>query len=342
MSPRVTILMPVFNGELFLREAIQSILDQHYQDFELLIFNDGSTDSSREIINSFADKKITVYHDVENRGYVSRLNHGISIAKGEYIARMDADDVSHPSRLKTQVEFMDEFAEFGICGTSIEIIDEAGLSLGNGQRYSEDEMLKIKLLADACFAHPTVMIRRSILVTNNLWYSENFAPAEDYKLWFDLSLKTKLANLSDILLKYRTHSQQITRTQKDIQKKVTDAIRRLVIQDFLGYTIKENNFVLHNSLFTNDYILSRSYVIDARQWLGYLIKHNQTNRRFNEELFNKYISEIWFSLCTHSYKLGLWILFVCCRSQFRLNSISTKNLLKFVAKAIIKFSPVSK
>ena len=342
LSPRVTVLMPVFNGGPFLREAIQSILDQNYQDFELLIFNDGSTDNSSVTINSFADKRITGYHYEKNIGYVSRLNYGISIAKGEYIARMDADDVSLPSRLKTQVEFMDAFSEVGICGTSIEIIDELGLSLGNGQRYIEDEMLRIKLLADACFAHPTVIIRKSILVTNNLWYNENFAPAEDYKLWFDVSLKSDLANLPEVLLKYRIHSQQITRRKREIQKKATDAIRKLVIQDFLGHTIEENDFVLHNTLFTNDYILSKSYVIEARQWLRDLIKHNQTGKQFDEKLFKKYIGETWFSLCTHSYKLGLWIVFVCFSSQFRLSSIPPRNVLKFVAKSVIKFSPITK
>jgi glycosyltransferase involved in cell wall biosynthesis len=342
VSPLVTVLMPVFNGQSFLKEAIQSILDQSYSHFELLIYNDGSTDQTQEIINSFEDKRIVRYNDRENSGYVCRLNHGFSVAKGKYIARMDADDVSFTHRLKMQVEFMEHFSEIGICGSHVEIIDLRGKSLGKSQHYTNDELLRIKLLADSCFAHPSVMIRKSVVDANNLRYDENFTPAEDYQLWYTLSLITKLANLPDILLKYRVHDTQITQRKKEIQKTAADAIRKKTIQDFLGCPVTEKNFDLHNTLFSNNFTPSISYVQDARNWLTFLISHNRVEKRFSEELFEKFVSEIWFSLCTHSYKLGAWIVFFYFNSGFQFSSISRQDLLKFVLKSVFRYSPFKK
>lgn len=342
VGPLVTVLMAVFNGDRFLGEAIQSILGQHYQNFELLIYNDGSTDRTMEIINSFSDKRIVSYHHQKNIGYVSHLNHGLSVAKGKYIARMDADDVSFPDRLKAQVEFLERFSDIGICGTYVGLIDEHGSSLGYGQHYTDDAMLRIKLLSDSCFAHPSVMMKKSVLDANCFRYDENYTPAEDYRLWCDLSLKTKLANLPDILLNYRIHAAQITKRKNDIQRGASDAIRKIMLQDFLERQIEERDFALHNTLFTQDFTISRSYVIDTRNWLAYLIKQNRIKKRFNEESLEKYIAEIWFSLCTHSCNLGLWIIFICFNSQFRLKSIPKLSLIKFAAKSIIRYSSLKK
>ena len=119
--PKVTVLMPVYNARFYLSKAISSIINQTFKDFEFLIFNDGSTDNSADIIYSYNDRRIRFFNSEQNFGYVYHLNYGIEIAKGEYIARMDADDISFPTRLEKQVAFMDKNPEVGVCGTWFKI-----------------------------------------------------------------------------------------------------------------------------------------------------------------------------------------------------------------------------
>jgi len=340
VGPLVSIILPVFNGELYLRDAIQSILDQTYENFELLIFNDGSTDGSLRIAESFADKRIRIYNDSQNRGYVAHLNYGLSNARGKYIARMDADDISNHERLRTQVEFMERFSEVGVCGTFVTLIDENGRLLGKGHHFVDDDMLRIRLLTDSCFAHPTVMFRKAIVEANNISYDQHYAPAEDYKLWFDLSLKTKLANIPNYLLKYRIHGSQITQKQRAVQSRASDAIRRMAIESFIAQPMENAAFTFHNSLFKKEFVTAKEYVINARSWLLSLIVHNRNVKHFNEELFERYLGETWFSLCTCSYKLGSWVIWTCFSAKLRLNSIPKGAIIRFLAKSILKYSPV--
>jgi len=339
VGPLVSIILPVFNGELYLRDAIQSILDQSYKNFELLIFNDGSTDSSQQMASSFSDERIRIYSENQNRGYVTHLNNGIAVARGKYIARMDADDISGRERLKTQVDFLESFPEVGICGTFVTLIDETGRVLGKGHHFVDDDMLRIRLLANSCFAHPSVMFRKAIVESNNMRYDHYYAPAEDYKLWFDLSLKTKLANIPIYLLKYRIHGSQVTQKQKDLQSRASDAIRRMAIESFFGHPINNDAFAFHNTLFKNDFLTTKEYVMNARKWLLSLIAHNRSVKLFNEELFERHIGETWFSLCTCSYRLGFWIIWTCFRTKLGLRSIPIGSIVRFLAKSVIKYSP---
>ncbi len=124
MNPKVTVLMPVYNAEKYLKTAIESILKQTFSDFELLIINDGSTDGSEEIIRSFNDKRIRLFNNEQNLGIIKTLNKGLNLAKGEYIIRMDADDISLPDRLELQVKYMEENPGIGISGTQARIFGD--------------------------------------------------------------------------------------------------------------------------------------------------------------------------------------------------------------------------
>ncbi len=161
--PKVSVLMPVYNGALFLRSAIESILNQSFVDLELLIIDDGSTDSSADIIHSFDDLRIRYIKNEENLGIVKSLNKGLTLARGIYIARMDADDISLPQRLQRQVDFLDANPETGICGSNAITID----SEGNRQRlwfYAEKpENVLISRTFVCPFLHPTIMARKEIL-----------------------------------------------------------------------------------------------------------------------------------------------------------------------------------
>src|SRR6185295_9135648 len=157
--PQVSVLMSVYNGEKYLKEAMESILNQSFSDFEFLIFNDSSTDSSREIILSYNDPRIVLIDNKKNIGLTKTLNKGISLAKGKYIARMDADDVCHPERLNEQVNYLDKNAEVAVCGTWVQFLNENEVV----KLPTKKNEIKTLLFCNSCLAHPSVMIRKSFL-----------------------------------------------------------------------------------------------------------------------------------------------------------------------------------
>lgn len=211
--PNISVILPAFNAQAYLREAIDSILNQTYTDFEFLIYNDGSTDSTKTIIDSYNDKRIKAFHSDENKGYVHWLNIGLKGAQGKYIARMDADDISLPERFQLQWDFMESHPEVGVCGGQVEII-------GSGELVKKpltDNEIRWWFFKGNPLAHPSVMIRKSVLDSSNIQYDSTLRPAEDYDMWWRLAMHTKLANLNDIILKYRYHSTQESTASADIQ-----------------------------------------------------------------------------------------------------------------------------
>ena len=209
-NPKITVLMPVYNAEKYLKEAIDSILGQTFSDFEFIIVNDGSTDSSREIILSYKDRRIRLIDNEYNMGLIKSLNKGLDYAKGKYIARMDADDVSLPERLKKQINFMERH-NIDFCGTEAYIIDERGRIIGSMKRARPDNELPANILSNSTWLyHPSMIIKREAIGGVNL-YSENYLHAEDFDLWSRLFLNNRKASvLPEKLLKYRRTPMQIT------------------------------------------------------------------------------------------------------------------------------------
>lgn len=217
--PLVSVVMPVYNGEQYLREAIDSILTQTYRNFELIIIDDGSTDRSAAIIEEYRqiDDRVLVQKHSKNQGVVSSLNRGIRLARGDYLARMDADDISFPDRLYEQCRFLDAHNDIGIVGTSAIIINERNKKIGFYPVYNDDFGIRWTLLFYPPFIHPTVMIRRKILLENDLFYSNSYEYIEDYELWTRLLLFTKGANLEKPLFYYRINPESVTSKNKNHQ-----------------------------------------------------------------------------------------------------------------------------
>ncbi len=211
-SPKVSVILPVYNGQDYLAEAIDSVLSQSFGDFELIIINDGSTDSSAEIFENLDDPRIRFFQQT-NKGLPATLNRAISLARGEYIARQDQDDVSFRHRFEQQIVFLDANPDVGIVGTSAEIW--VGNSLSNRflRHPTDDALLKFGLLFDNHFVHSSVMIRRAAFDYLG-GYSEDFLrqPPEDYELWSRIMKKYRVANLPDVLLKYREVEGSMSRT----------------------------------------------------------------------------------------------------------------------------------
>lgn len=234
--PKISVIMPVYNGEKYLREAIDSVLNQTFSDFEFIILNDASKDSTEEIIKSYKDDRIVYIKNEQNLGVAGTLNRGLGIAKGEYIARMDADDISLPERFQKQVNFMDKHKNTNVLGTSITIFGE---EIQNSVRHflSDPNKAKVELIFAPCTAHPTIFIRRNMLINNHIYYKKEYEGIEDYALLWDMSHLGDISSLEDNLFYYRCHKTQVTKTY------TSKAKERFF--DFLSYRMKNMGIELN-------------------------------------------------------------------------------------------------
>ena len=201
--PSVSVLMGVYNGERYLAQAIDSILGQSFTDFEFIIINDGSTDGTGEILHSYSDPRIRVVEQ-SNVGLTRSLNRGISLARGEYIARMDDDDVSMPERLAKQVGFLDAYPEVGVLGTACLIRDMIKGTEWVPPVLTSNEEIRHNLIKGNPLIHASVMMRRSLLETLG-GYDESYLFAQDYALWMRLAPHTIMRNLPEALIVHREH-----------------------------------------------------------------------------------------------------------------------------------------
>ncbi|MGM9600097.1 MAG: glycosyltransferase family 2 protein [Faecousia sp.] len=235
--PKVSVVMPAYNAEKYIGEAIDSILNQTFTDFEFVIINDGSTDRTKEIILSYSDPRIVYLENDTNSGIVVTLNKGLDYATGEYIARMDADDISVNTRFQKQVDYLDIHPNIGVLGTGLKKFGD-GITESNRIFSANPYQLKAELVFSSCIAHPTVMMRRLVLEENQIRYQEEFAGAEDYLLWWQLAQKTNISALTDILHLYRIHNTQIT---QDKGEKYKVLLKRLLEVRFADMQFHAND-----------------------------------------------------------------------------------------------------
>lgn len=229
-KPRVSVLLPVYNTkEEYLRAAIESILKQTYTNFELIILNDASTDENVEkVVKSYEDSRIRYEKNKYNLGISRSRNKLIDLAKGEYLAVMDHDDLSLPERLKKQVSFLDDHPEYGVVGCWPEILGREGMV---NQLPVEDCEIQETLTLMICICHPAVMIRKNLLEQTGIRYENEYTPAEDYQIFARLIGKTKFYNIPEVLFLYRSHE---TNTSKVYHEKIEDAaikIRNFIQRD---------------------------------------------------------------------------------------------------------------
>jgi glycosyltransferase involved in cell wall biosynthesis len=211
---KISVLMPVYNGATYLHEAVSSILAQNFANFEFLIIDDGSTDQSVAIIQSYSDQRIHLVRNEVHRGFIFSLNLGLELIQAEYMARMDCDDISLPERLQKQVAILDRHPEIGVCGTWFEYFMGRSLIM----RFPEkDADIKREFTLHNCIGHPTVMLRTEILKKHHLKYGSEFIHTEDYDLWAKLAPLTCFYNVPEVLYKYRIHEAQISQIHVEQQ-----------------------------------------------------------------------------------------------------------------------------
>lgn len=240
--PKVSVILPVYNSEKYLKQSIKSILDQSFSDFEIIAINDGSIDNSLSILDSFHDKRIKIFHNIKNIGISASLNFGIQNSSGEYIARMDSDDICLSNRLKNQTYFLDQNLNVDIVGSYFKTF---GYTIPRKICPPlQDNQIKAGLLFNAVLGHPVVMMRKESFLSNKLKYDSNYDGAEDYELWVRSSSKLCFANIPQVLLLYRIHPKQISSGNRLKQINIADSIRLKYLSD-LNISLTDREKEIH-------------------------------------------------------------------------------------------------
>ncbi len=223
-TPAVSVLMPAYNAEPWIADAIASLLAQDFADFELIVVDDGSTDATPAILAGLADPRLVVRTQPENSGYVPALQRAVAAARGRFLARQDADDLSLPGRLAAQVAFLDRHPEVVLLGSAYRTIGPAGEPLAVYTVPEDDAAIRWHMLFRNAFVHSAVMMRREALA--GLRYDAAYKPAEDYRLWSQLLGRGRGANLPEPLVAHRRHPGQITELERDAQSVRAERVSR--------------------------------------------------------------------------------------------------------------------
>lgn len=341
IDPKISIIMSVYNSEKFLEESIESLLEQTFKYFELIITDDCSTDNSEHILEGFSkrDPRIILIKNIENIGLTKNLNKMIAIAKGKYIARMDSDDISVANRLETQFNFMENNSQIGVLGADGKIFGEKRNSIFINRPQFNNE-IKAAFFFENLLVHSSVFIRRSIIKEFNILYDENFRIIQDYELWVRMTEFTKFHILPKILVLYRVSDTNISNTTK-----IKENYRQDILKRIHEYYFIKNNFIFNcNQLNTHIDMIHKNQISDIltfseiENWLGYIKRQNEKINSFDENYFNFMISKHWFKCCTKSSSLGPKIIFYYFRSDLRRYFNPGFNLLsRFIFKCIFKY-----
>lgn len=302
--PRVTVLLPVLDGEAYLREAIDSVLRQTCDDLELLVIDDGSHDRSAEIVSSYADPRVRLRRHERNVGLIPTLNEGLEEARGEYVARIDADDVAHPRRLELQVRHLDAHPDVAALGTGVRNFGEVNNSWTLKIRPPE---VRARLLFECAIPHPSVMLRMETLRRHGLRYDPCYPHAEDWGLWIALAERAHLANLPAALLRYRTHPRQVTRTENAAQLRT---IRRIYAVQLarIGVQASEPELDLHQQIASGVFAATPDFLDRADAWLRRVAGAARALPDGESTALEGEASYRWARVCRRSRALGLFAL----------------------------------
>lgn len=342
MKPRVTVGIAVYNASAYISEAIDSVLGQTFESFELLIVDDCSTDDTVEICRSYTDPRIRLIERDSNGGRPAVRNQISAQAKGEYLALLDADDRALPERLARQVAYLDQHQHIDVLGGWWHTIDQQGRrqpAKKNHYRLTPDEVA-CYLLYRGVIHNPTVMVRRSAIV--DYVYDADYPVAEDYDLWDRMRPAHGMGVLPIPLIEYRLHN-----TQASTSRVAESHAYRQMIQarqlTALGMCFDDRDLLRHHLLYTGRRMfetqtgqpMDRGYVVWARDWLTRLIQANARRQCYPEPAFTRLASDMWFNVCRKSAKrvgLRVWWHWAGCPlawryMKYRISRLSLRHTL---------------
>lgn len=286
--PMLTVLMPNYNNGAFLREAIDSVLAQSFPDFRFLIVDDGSSDNSIEIIESYQDQRIHLIRKEKNSGIVDTLNLGIEHISSKYFVRMDGDDISAPDRFKLLVEFMEQNPHVGVCGSHIQLFGD----LNDVWKMELDpERIKAKLIYTNSVSHAPSIMRTMVLKEHGVFYRNVHPYMEDFDLFFRLKNLTEFAHLDKVLYHYRILAHNSTvRNQHTAQSRRRGMYKQILTE--LEIEPSEKNIDLHIQLFVGDIPVTYP-IAEYRRWINTLLSSNDRLSIYPKQMLHDFLAESW-------------------------------------------------
>lgn len=301
-APTVSVVIPVYNGQRYVSQAIDSMLAQTFRDFELILVDDASTDGSLDILRSYSDSRVRVERNDRNLGLAPTHNVGLALARGRYIAVLDHDDWSYPHRLAEQVAFLNAHEDHVLVGAWAELMDAQGQTQRRRKRYPVSaEAIQAGLLFRCSVFHPSIMARTDVIREHR--YTERFAICDDFDLFVRLSRAHRLANLPRVLVRHRRHDTRTSERKAHLKKGENLDIFRAQLTElgvpFIDLDL-ERHFLL-GQMKTVGFRPDGAYLDWAERWLGLVQAANQQAPRYPEPALSKTLGEIWLKVCWHAF-----------------------------------------
>jgi glycosyltransferase involved in cell wall biosynthesis len=333
-QPLVTVLLPVFNAESFLKKALQSISNQSYQNLEILAIDDGSTDNSPSLLAKYEDKRLRIETNEKNLGLIGTLNKGVPLSLGKYIVRADADDICLPERIAKQVHFMETNPGVGISGTGFGTFGE-NLSLTEKGHFSSDHFeIRFRHLYQIHLLHGTSIWRKDALIESGMTFDPDFAHAEDYDLFDRMDQVTKLSNIPDVLYHVRMHDQSVSKQFDQVQEANSIRIKKRAFAR-LGLKMTDNRLDLFRNLCHLDYRKLNGEELAVASLILEMETANKDSNYFPIDFLRRRLQDLWLRLYLNNASSNL-------KKQLdkhpihNLFSLGLKNELKIWIKSILK------
>ncbi len=300
--PKVSVVMAVHNGQEHLPAALDSLWQQSLADFELLVVDDGSTDDTARILADCTDSRLRVLTHPAQQGLAASLNAGLQQAVGDYVARMDHDDVCLPRRLELQARFLDKHPDIDILGSWARTL---GLEKEQVWAYpTEDADIRSELIFNPVLVHSSVMLRRSRFGRDGWQYDQRLARAQDYDLWVRAAAELRFANLDEVLLLYRLHPNQVGQQFGHEQQEIAQKIRVNLLQR-LGLSPNQAEIELHHAISHWQYPQGRAGLEQLEDWFLTLRSANRASGVFPAAAFDGALERRWWAACRANAFLGI-------------------------------------
>lgn len=317
----ISVVLPVYNVASFIKEAIDSILNQTIQDFEIIVIDDCSTDKTIEIVKSYNDERIRILTKSENKGLIDSLNIGFNAAKGKYIARMDGDDISDLKRFEKQLYVLENNPEIKVCGSWLQAFGKENKIIKHKEHH---EQILVNMMVHCSMSLGSVMLDRVWAKEES--FDENKKHVEDYDFWSRVIWKGKVYNIQEVLYKYRIHETQVSKTYNEIQRK-GDIPIKLVFFKKLNYNPNrfEDRF-LEKMFLQNEFFSIEEFSLFL-EWLKTLQKQNNKLEIYNKSDFNKVVNSYKTSLI---YKIYFHSNFCGVDKKWRIKALTKLSFSDFV------------
>ena len=309
----LSVVIPVYNAERYVKDAVTSILHQAYKNMELIIIDDVSTDSSLQIIESIKDDRIILVKNGVNRGQIYTRNLGLKMAKGEYIGMFDADDIAYHDKFKLQIDFLKKNEDYGMIGSWAKFIDEDGKRLpGSWKLRAKPDMIPSIMLFKNYFLQSAVIYRKDCI--SKYLFKEGFDVAEDYKIWLEIIADFKTWNLQEYLVDYRVHKNSITKSQPSKQIQTERVIFKRQLAK-LGIDVSENELKLHLLIKDARPIKTISTLKQIEKWLLKIEDRNEDELIYDRKMLSRVIFNRWLKVCKKASGLRFKMIYTLFTSR---------------------------